>query len=207
MTERMAALFAESATAADYIRAHFDRTAEVLREIPPEPVAELAKAVTEAGAQGKTIFVCGNGGSATVAGAWSNDLSANSVMTGQPGFRVLSLADSGPVLTALGNDISFEEVFAEQLRAWMQPDDLVLGMSCSGNSENVLRAIAYANEHGGRTCAITGFDGGKLLGAAKLSIHIPSSCDEYGPIEDAFSVVMHAVTAYISMSRGRMLKH
>lgn len=207
MTERMAQLFANAPDAAGYIRAHLDRTAEVLEALDPQPVAQLLQQIEALCAAGKTLYVCGNGGSASVAGAWVNDLSANSVVKGKPGFRVLSLADSGAVVTALANDISFEEVFAEQLRAWMQPGDLVLGMSCSGNSENVLRAIRYANENGGQTAAICGFDGGKLKDLAQLSILVESSQDEYGPVEDAFSVIMHAVVGYLTMSRGRMLKH
>jgi D-sedoheptulose 7-phosphate isomerase len=120
---------------------------------------------------------------------------------------VMSLADSGPAVTALGNDVCFEEIFAEQLRAWMRPGDLLIVMSCSGNSPNVLRAVEQARQCGGKTAGVVGFDGGKLRDLVDLPIHIESGCDEYGPVEDAFSVVMHAVCGYIIMSRGRMMRH
>ena len=205
--EQMETIFRAAQKPEDYIRGHFDRTAEVVRSIDPDAVAQLLDWVRETSERDGVIYVAGNGGSATVAGAWVNDLSANSVVPGLKGFRVLSLADSGPAVTALGNDIRFEEIFAEQLRAWMRPGDLLITMSCSGNSANLLSAVNQAHELGGRTVAITGFDGGKLSGLAQLSIHIPTTSDEYGPVEDAFSVIMHSVCGYLTMSRGRMLKH
>lgn len=205
--DHMESLYRAANTPEDYIRGHFERTAEVVRMIDPAATARLLDWVMETWEKDGTIFVAGNGGSASVAGAWENDLSANSVVPGQRGFRVMSLADSGPVVTALGNDISFDNVFAEQLRAWMRPGDLLIAMSCSGNSGNILEAVAQAHASGGRTAAVCGFDGGKLKDAAQLSIHIPTTHDEYGPVEDAFSVVMHAVCGHVIMSRGRMLRH
>ena len=199
--------FHAAAAPADYIQAHLRRTAEVVAGLDAKAIATLTEWVLEAGANDRTVFTLGNGGSATVAGAWANDLAANTVMEGQPGFRVMALGDSGPCITALGNDVSFDDIFAHQLRAAMRPGDLVIGMSCSGNSPNVLRAMTYAKENGARTVAIAGFEGGKLLGAADLVLHIPSEPDEYGPVEDAFSVVMHAVTAFVTMSRGKAMVH
>ena len=203
----METIFHGAAAPVDYIRGHLDRTAEVVRAIDADAIATLLAWVQETWEEDKVIFVAGNGGSATVAGAWVNDLSANSVVPGQRGFRVMSLADSGPTITALGNDIRFEEVFAEQLRAWMRPGDLLIVMSCSGNSPNVLRAVEQAHEIGGRTVGVCGFDGGTLKPLVQHAITIETTRDEYGPVEDAFSVVMHAVCGYIIMQRGRMLAH
>jgi len=203
----MEGIFRAAAEPADYIRGHFARTAEVVAAIDAEATAQLLAWVKETWERDGVIFVAGNGGSATVAGAWVNDLSANSVVPGQRGFRVMSLAESGPTVTALGNDIQFDEVFAEQLRAWMRPGDLLIVMSCSGNSPNVLKAVEQAHASGGRTAGVCGFDGGKLKGMVQLPIVIETSKDEYGPVEDAFSVVMHAVCGYLIMERGRMLRH
>lgn len=205
--DRMESLYRAAATPEEYIRGHFQRTAEVVAAIDPAATARLLQWVMETWENDGAIFVAGNGGSASVAGAWENDLSANSVVPGQRGFRVMALADSGPVITALGNDIHFDQVFAEQLRAWMRPGDLLIAMSCSGNSGNILAAVEQAHASGGRSAALCGFDGGKLKDLAQLAIHIPTSKDEYGPVEDAFSVVMHAVCGHIIMSRGRMLRH
>jgi len=205
--DTMEKIFREATAPVDYIRGHFERTAEVVKSIDADAVAELLDWVKETWENDGVIFVAGNGGSASVAGAWVNDLCANSVVPGQRGFRVMSLSDSGPVLTALGNDIRYEEVFAEQLRAWMRPGDLLIVMSCSGNSPNVLKAVEQAHASGGRTVAVAGFDGGKVSSMAHLSIVIETSKDEYGPVEDAFSVVMHSVCGYLIMERGRMLRH
>lgn len=205
--DTMEAIFKGASAPVDYVRGHLDRTAEVIKLINADEVAQLVEMVRETWERDGVIFVAGNGGSATVAGAWVNDLSANSVVPGQRGFRVMSLADSGPTVTALGNDVKFEEVFAEQLRAWMRPGDLLIVMSCSGNSPNVVRAVEQAKESGGKTAGVVGFTGGKLKDLVELPIYIETSCDEYGPVEDAFSVVMHAVCGYIIMSRGRMMRH
>lgn len=199
--------FQAADTPAAYMRTHLDRTAAVIAAIDPDALATLTQWVLEAGADDRTVFTLGNGGSATVAGAWANDLGVNTVTDGQPGFRVMALGDSGPCITALGNDVSFDDIFVRQLQAAMRPGDLVIGMSCSGNSPNVVRAMAYARENGAKTAAVAGFNGGALLEAADLVIHIPSEPDEYGPVEDAFSVVMHAVTAFVTMHRGKPMVH
>lgn len=190
-----------------YMQHHFSRTAAIIQALDGEAVATLADWVLEAGREDRTVFTLGNGGSATVAGAWANDLAVNTVCEGQPGFRVMALGDSGPCITAAGNDAAFKDIFVLQLRAAARPGDLVIGMSCSGNSPNVLRALAHAREIGARTVSITGFSGGTMRGQADLSIHIPSQPDDYGPVEDAFSAIMHAVTAYITMARGKALVH
>ena len=106
-------------------------------------------------------------------------------------------------VTALANDASYEEIFSIQLAANMRPGDVVMALSVSGSSPNVVRAVEYANEHGGYTIGCCGFDGGKLAKISKLPIVIPSTKDEYGPVEDMFSVIMHIIQSYISMQRGR----
>ena len=158
-------------------------------------------------AQDKTLFLVANGGSAAVSAHWVNDLSANNVIEGQPGFRVMSLTDNSSSLTALGNDVSFEQVFTRQLMANMREGDLVIFMSVSGNSPNLVHAAEYAAAHGGTVVTCTGCTGGKLKDIGALNIHTPSSMDEYGPIEDVFSIIMHIVTGYLTMKRGKMLSH
>ena len=181
--------------------------AELVQRLDTEGVARLIEVVEKAGDDDKTIFLVANGGSAAVSGHWVNDLSANSVVEGKPGFRVISLTDNGSSLTALANDASFDEVFSIQLKANMRPGDVVILMSVSGNSPNLVRAAEYANAKGGYTVGCTGFEGGKLKDLCELSIHTSSTLDEYGPIEDMFSIIMHIVTGYLTMKRGRKLSH
>jgi D-sedoheptulose 7-phosphate isomerase len=154
-----------------------------------------------------TVFVLGNGGSGAVAAHWVTDLGVNTIVPNRTGYRVVSLGDSPSSLTAVGNDIEFSEVFVTQLRAGLRPGDVVIALSVSGTSLNVVRAIEYANEVGAITVAMTGMDGGKLKTLADISIHTESTTDEYGPMEDMFSVFMHVVTGYIAQRRGRVLHH
>jgi D-sedoheptulose 7-phosphate isomerase len=136
-----------------------------------------------------------------------NDLSANTVVADKPGFRAISLCDNAFSITALGNDASFDEIFSIQLAANMRPGDVVMALSVSGGSPNIIKGVEYANAHGGYTIGCSGFDGGKLAQITKLAIVTPSTKDEYGPVEDMFSVIMHIIQSYVSMQRGRYLAH
>jgi D-sedoheptulose 7-phosphate isomerase len=170
-------------------------------------VAMLADLVEATGQAGRTIYTLGNGGSAVVASHFVNDMGVNSWVPGKHGLRVSSLVDSVASITAVGNDARFEEVFRRQLECNLVPDDLVIALSVSGNSPNVLGAVEFANEAGGITVGMSGFDGGRLAQLARHTIVVPSSSDEYGPVEDALSIIFHAVSSYLTMRRGRFLHH
>ena len=200
-------LYEKTDSTQEYIKGFCAHMAELVQQLDAEGVARLIEVVEKAGDDDKTIFLAANGGSAAVSTHWVNDLSANSVVEGKPGFRVISLTDNVPSITAVANDASFDEVFVIQLKANMRPGDVVILMSVSGNSPNLVRAAEYANANGGYTVGCTGFDGGKLKDLSELSIHTSSTLDEYGPIEDMFSIIMHVVTGYLTMKRGRKLSH
>ncbi|MCH7908099.1 MAG: SIS domain-containing protein [Candidatus Hydrogenedentes bacterium] len=200
-------LFEESASPAEYVEAYTTHMASLMQSLDAESVAQVMRAIGAAAEHDQTVFLMGNGGSGAVGAHWVNDLGANSVVEGMPGFRVISLTDNPFSVTAVANDVSFEEIFVIQLKASMRPGDLVIAMSVSGNSPNVVRGAQYANDHGATTIGCTGFDGGKLRDLCRYGVHVPSSKDEYGPVEDMFSVVMHLVTSYITMERGRLLRH
>jgi D-sedoheptulose 7-phosphate isomerase len=200
-------LFLTTPDATGYVRGSLDIMGRILTELDAAKIAHLAELTEATGVSGRTIFTLGNGGSAVVASHFVNDMGVNSWVDGKPGFRVTSLADSAASITAVANDASFEEIFRRQLQCSMVQGDLVIGLSVSGNSPNVLRAVEYANGAGGTTVGLCGFDGGKLAKLAQHVILVPSSKDEYGPVEDAFSVVFHAVSSYLTMRRGRFLHH
>lgn len=204
---QLKSIFEQSTSANEYVSQYRDHMATLLSSLDTEAVSEALALIAGAAQNDKTVFLVGNGGSGAVGGHWVNDLGPNTVTEGQPGFRVISLTDNPFSVTAVGNDVSFEEIFSLQLRAAMREGDIVIAMSVSGNSPNIVSAVRYANEHGGVTIGCTGFDGGALKDLCRVSIHTPSTTDEYGPVEDVFSVVMHIVTSYITMSRGRMLQH
>ena len=148
----------------------------------------------------KHIFVCGNGGSATTASHFTCDIVKGASYNRDPRFRIMALADSMATLTAYSNDVNYECVFVEQLKNFAQKGDLVMCISGSGNSPNVVRAMDYANSIGCKTIALTGRDGGKLGPMAQLNIQV--SVPHMGRIEDAHMVVCHMI-AYQFMEETR----
>lgn len=200
-------LFEKSLTAADYMHGYTSHMARLVEKMDSAVLAEIASLVEGASEQGKSIFVMANGGSAAVASHFVNDMGVNSLIAGKRGFRVISLTDNVEGVTAVANDAGYDNIFLFQLRCMMEPGDLVIGLSVSGNSENIVRAIEYANEQGAHSIGLCGFEGGRLANAARTVMRFPSTPDEYGPVEDAFSVVFHAVSGYLTQKRGRPLHH
>ncbi len=162
--------------------------------IDMEKVNEAIEWFKEARRQNRHIFVCGNGGSASTASHFACDIVKGASYNRQNRFRIMALTDSLPTMTAYSNDVSYECVFAEQLKNFAEPGDLVMAISGSGNSPNVLRAVEYANSLGCRTLALTGRDGGKLRGIAEKTINVPEP--HMGRIEDVHMIVCHMIAYY-----------
>lgn len=203
----LASQFESSESAADYATKYLDRVTDLIAHIDPSTIAQTVTAIEAAERQGKTIYCIANGGSAAVASHFVNDLSPNTLAAGQPGLRSFSLTDNVESVTAIANDAGFEHIFSYQLQANMTPGDIVIAMSVSGNSDNIIRGVEYANDHGGYTIGWCGFEGGRLAELCKVIVHIPTTPDEYGPVESIFSHVAHIVSGYVSMRRGRKLAH
>lgn len=168
---------------------------QVLAELPREPLARITDLMVSAGRAGKTIFIVGNGGSAATASHLACDLAKTATVAGHPRLRALALTDNVPLLTAWGNDAAYEVIFAEQVRTFAQPGDVVIAISASGNSPNVLAAANAAHMMGALVIGVTGFGGGRLRALSDVCLVVPSH--EYGPVEDAHMILVHAVTAAI----------
>ena len=169
----------------------------LLQTIEAIDLAKVNQAIEwfkEARDQGKHIFVCGNGGSASTASHFACDIVKGASFNRASRFKILALTDQLPTLTAYANDVSYECVFVEPLKNFAEPGDLFMGISGSGNSPNVLRAAEYANAAGCRTLALTGRDGGRLGPLAQLNIQVP--VPHMGRIEDAHMVVCHMIGYY-----------
>jgi D-sedoheptulose 7-phosphate isomerase len=137
----------------------------------------------------KNVFVLGNGGSAATASHFVGDLNKEASRDKSPRFRAASLSDNLPGMMAYANDISYESIFVETLKNFMEPGDLVIGISGSGNSPNVLRSIEYANEHGGITIGLTGFSGGRLKQMVRYLVHV--NIHDMQRVEDVHLVITH----------------
>lgn len=170
--------------------AYFKAVCETLGRLPRAPVDELVRGLREAFAEGRRVFVFGNGGSAATASHFVTDMVKGATVTGRPRPRVVCLNDNVPMLTAYGNDVGYDSVFAEPLAALAQPGDVALAISGSGNSPNVLRAMETAAKGGIRRLGLSGFAGGRLLPLCDLCVVVPS--DSMQVIEDVHLVILHA---------------
>lgn len=182
--------------AAEFAQRYLQYLNEVLKAIDPEAIARFVQILLEARARGATVYFIGNGGSAATASHFANDLAIGTNSYDRP-FRVVSLTDNQAILTALANDFGYEEVFVRQLRVVGKPGDVLVAISASGNSPNLIRAMEYAATSDIKTAAITAFDGGKMKQIADDGIHVPTAAKEYGPAEDAHMVLDHLVGAYL----------
>ena len=177
------------------IQKYISHLQDVLERLTLEDVRHTIDAIMEAYRDEKQIFVIGNGGSASTASHLACDLGKGTSVPGKPRFRVMSLTDNVATMTAWSNDVSYEDVFVEQLKNFVNPGDVVLGISASGNSENVLRALQYAADIGCKTIGWSGFGGGKLATICDLNVVVDSNL--YGPVEDVHLILNHILHAWI----------
>lgn len=182
--------------AAEFARRYVKYLDEVLQAIDPETIARFVKTLLEARARHATVYFIGNGGSAATASHFANDLAIGTNSYQRP-FRVISLTDNQAVITAIGNDFGYEEIFVRQLRVMGKSGDVLVAISASGNSPNLIRAMEYAASIDIKTVAITAFDGGRMKQIADEGIHVPTGPKEYGPAEDAHMVLDHLIGAYL----------
>jgi D-sedoheptulose 7-phosphate isomerase len=163
-----------------------------LDAIDEEAIDACAEVYIKAWKEKKTIYVCGNGGSASTASHVACDLNKGATVSGVRRLRVVGLADNIAHLTALANDFDYSEIFTEQLKNLLEPGDVVIGISASGNSPNCVKAFQYARDNGATTMGWLGFTGGEMKGLSDVCIHLPSV--EYGPVEDGHLIINHMLT-------------
>lgn len=187
----------------DFVEDYYQRYIQVIKDFDKsslQPVLEVF--LTLAKNQG-TLWVAGNGGSAAIGDHTVCDVTKGTHRPDQPSIKSISLSSNTAMLTALGNDIAYDEVFSQQLKYYLGLNDALLLVSSSGNSPNVVKACEYANQRGVPTIAFVGFKGGKLKDIARHSVWIP--VDNYGMAEDAHQSLMHVTTQYIAACVGHRL--
>ena len=200
-------LFNSSPASSQYIKQYFERLTSLMHCIDLDALEKVVQALEEAIAGRRTLFLMANGGSSAVAAHFVNDAVIGAMVEDKLPLRAFSLSDNVESVTAIANDAGYENIFAYQIKALLSPGDLVLAMSVSGNSENILRGVETARRLGGYTIGWSGFDGGRLANACDLSLVIATTKDEYGPVEDMFSILEHAIVTWLSLRRGRQLHH
>ena len=174
---------------------YLDQLQGTLAGLPVEEILRAGQVLLEARRRGAQVFTLGNGGSAANASHIACDLSKSAIRADLPRFRVISLVDNVPLATAWANDTSYENVFAAQLENLLHPGDVVIALSGSGRSPNILKAARLARARGATVIGLTGMDGGFLREVADPCIIVPSDCMEQ--IEDAHLVIGHLLSIYL----------
>ncbi|HUG92255.1 MAG TPA: HAD-IIIA family hydrolase [Planctomycetaceae bacterium] len=181
-----------------YVTSYLEDLRGTLAGMEWAELRRFAEALLDARERDRQVFILGNGGSAATASHMAVDLGKGTVDRGAPGFRrfrAIGLADNTSLITALGNDLSYEDVFVEQLRPLLNPGDLVVAITASGNSPNVLKALAFARDSGAVTVGLLGFGGGRARGLVDIPVVVASR--NYGIAEDFHVIVQHILTQYL----------
>ena len=184
-----------------FIKNYFDYLSQVLEKIDKKEIEQFIEILIKARIDKSTIFFIGNGGSAATASHFANDISIGTRTLSKP-FKAISLCDNAAIVTAIANDDGYEEVFVQQLRVLYKKNDILVAISASGNSMNLMKAIEFAKENEIKTVGITAFNGGRLKQITDYNIHVPTEKGEYGPAEDVHMILDHLIGAYLT----RMVK-
>ena len=189
-------IYNKSLSIDDYSKSYIDYLISVLNSISLSDIEKFTKVLLESRERASSIFFIGNGGSAATASHFANDITIGTRTDEKP-FRAISLCDNQAVITAIANDDGYEEIFSQQLQVLLKKQDVVIAISASGNSPNLIRAIETAKKMRAITVGISSFDGGKMKEMVDVSLHVPTEKGEYGPAEDAHMVLDHLVSSYL----------
>lgn len=168
----------------------------LLDSIDKGAISKIIEALNKCEDNNSKIYIMGNGGSAATASHMANDLSVGLKLRGIRNFNAESLSDNSSVCTAIANDIGYENIFYAQLKNKLTKDDVVIAISCSGNSPNIIKAIEYAKNVGTTIIGLSGFDGGRLKELSDIKFHIGTQKGEYGLVEDMHMILDHIIYSY-----------
>ena len=179
----------------EYLQKYISTLQQTMEKLPQPLIADVIHVLQHARMQGSQVFIMGNGGSASTASHFVCDLAKNTRFDGLPHFRAIGLTDNMEVFSAYANDEGYENVFSQQLLNLIRSGDIVIAISASGNSRNVLKAVEEAKGFGATTIGFTGFDGGRLGQLVDLHIHVDSTIIEH--VEDIHLMLEHMIVRTI----------
>lgn len=182
----------------NYFNNYRERLNNLLDKVDINALEKVIEIMINTFKNGKTVYICGNGGSAATASHIQADFSFFVRYFTKFRPKVRALTDNVSMITAIANDQSFNDIFVEQLKGNFEKGDALICISASGNSENVVRAAQFANEHNGTSIAFVGFSGGKLLEVSHHSLYTANPKGDYGPIEDLHMIYDHIIVNYLS---------
>lgn len=179
-----------------YADSYYQYLATLFKNIKHSEIELFVLEILKARKNKNNIFFIGNGGSASTASHFANDIAIGTQSLDKP-FKAYSLADNQAIITAIANDFGYKYVFLNQLKVYAKEGDLLIAISASGNSENLVQAIDYCNTNNIKTLSLTSFDGGILKKIANFNIHIPTDIGEYGPAEDLHMILAGLIGSYL----------
>ena len=179
----------------EFIQNYISTLQLTMDQLPRQIIADVIDLLQQARKRGSQVFILGNGGSASTASHFACDLAKNTRQEGLPHFRVIGLTDNMAMFSALANDEGYENVFSEQLASLVRPGDIVIAISASGNSKNVINAAEMAHKYEATVIGFTGFDGGRLGQLADLNLHVNSNIIEH--VEDIHLMLEHLIVGSI----------
>lgn len=177
----------------DQIKTYFGRISKAFLSLSENQITLSVSLLRETLENGATIYLIGNGGSAATASHFATDIGKTVNSKGKSG-KAISLCDNSSVITAISNDLGYDHVFEKQLSILAKPNDLLISISASGNSNNLIRAVNYANKNQIISLSLTGFSGGELSNISKFVLHVPTNEGDYGVAEDCHSILCHYLT-------------
>lgn len=179
-----------------FIQEYIDKLKITLSHLDIESIVQVIKALEGTVKKKSRIYIIGNGGSAATASHMANDFGVGLKLREIRNFNVESLSDNSSVCTAIANDIGYDNIFYAQLKNKINKDDILIAISCSGNSENVVKAVKYARGMGSTVVGMSGFEGGVLKELSDISFHVATEKGEYGIVEDIHMILDHIIYSY-----------
>ena len=175
---------------------YLTRLKQILDSVDEDVVSDIVNTLEETIEKKSRIYILGNGGSAATASHMVNDLGAGLRRRDIINFDVTSLGDNSPVVTAIANDIGYENIFYMQMKGHINANDVIVAISCSGDSPNIIKAVDYAKDLGCKIIGVTGFNGGYLKKLSDINFHVDAPKNEYGLVEDAHMILDHIIYSY-----------
>jgi D-sedoheptulose 7-phosphate isomerase len=186
-----------------FSESYIQKLKTLIDRIDLDRISDILDAIKKTVESKSRIYVIGNGGSSAIASHMVNDLGTGLRRRDIINFDIVSLADNTPVGTAIANDIGYENIFYMQLKGLLKKDDVIIAISCSGNSANIIKAVTYAREIGSTVIGCTGFDGGALRKLSDISFHIETPQGEYGLVEDVHTILDHLLHSYLLSTKEK----
>jgi len=188
----------------NFIQNYTQNLITLLQSIDKNSIEQIINILEQSQKDNSKIYIIGNGGSAATASHMVNDLGVGLKRRNIRKFNVISLADNTPVCSAIANDIGYKNVFYMQLKETIMPNDILIAISCSGDSPNILKAVGYAKDIGSKIVGLTGFGGGELKNLSDISFHIDTQSGEYGLVEDMHMILDHIIYSYFIQKGGKL---